>query len=112
VPVAVIGEGGNAVIGLKKDTAAAATVAAVWAAGSNILFPAERNRAVAAVTRFNMDFCLIYKHKKLLRRCGHVFRRNKINVFAKCILSRKQQKSQARKARDLLCRFTVLLRKR
>ena len=60
--IAEIRKGRKIVVHLKHDVAAAPTVAAVRSAGRDIFFTVERNRAVAAVARFNLNFCNIYKH--------------------------------------------------
>ena len=60
--IAEIRKGRKIVVHLKHNVAAAPAVAAVRSAGRDIFFTVERNRAVAAVARFDLNFCNIYKH--------------------------------------------------
>jgi hypothetical protein len=48
--------------GFHDHIAAVAAVAPGWAAARNILFAAEGHAAIAAVTRFDPNFCLIDEH--------------------------------------------------
>ena len=60
--IAKIRQGRKIVVYLKHNIAAAPAVAAVRSAGRDIFFAVKRNRAVAAVARFDLNFCNIYKH--------------------------------------------------
>ena len=57
-------------IRFEVDVAAIAAVAARWAAARNVLLPAERHAAVAAVAAFHRDFGFVSKHEApALRGC-------------------------------------------
>src|SRR5262249_50574780 len=43
-------------------TATPATISAIWSTKRRKFFAAEVNRAIAAVTRFYIDFCMIVEH--------------------------------------------------
>ena len=64
--IAKVGQRGQIVVHLKHDVAAATAVAAVRSAGRNIFFTMKRDRAVAAVAGFDLDFCDIDKQNRIL----------------------------------------------